>query len=228
MTGEGGRSLSRQMVLDSYDIPDQVFGKHSQAFVQFIRTWFGDSRALSRGEIDLTFLNDLTPDEVQLAREVLRRNLGLRYTHIIEGLAILHDVDAAPMLRELYASEPDSSRRLSIAGSLWRLTRDPVFVDCLNHMKTSRDRTLKPAHFHQVFWLEDERTLDFLFDFLEFIRFLALSNLVALEFQRPFHVPARDLPRSPVDYLRRRNDRAFRSLMVEHLKARNGAVKNGK
>ena len=54
---------------DSYDIPDEVSrGPHSPAFEQFLRNWFGDTYALTHGELDLSFLDDLPPEELALAR----------------------------------------------------------------------------------------------------------------------------------------------------------------
>ena len=227
-----GTGIARTVVLDCYDIPDQVFQPgRSKAFIQFLRNWFGDSRQLTRHELDLSFLREMGPDETQLARALLRRNLRLRYTHIIEGLAALHDTDAIPKLQEMLAGEPDLSRRLTLAGALWKLGRDPVFIDCLNSMASSDSGTLKAAHLHQVVWLDDERAIDFLIQLLNdqdrFVRFLALSTLNGLEFQTAFAVPEQELPRQPVDYRRRREEPQFRALMVDHLKARNRACTNG-
>ena len=115
------------MVLDAYDIPDEIFeGEYSDAFVKFLRNWFGDSRSLSFGVVDRAFSDDLTPEELKLARELLRRNSGLKYTHIIECRAELRDLDSAPALRAMFACETDPSRQLTVAGTLWRLARDPV------------------------------------------------------------------------------------------------------
>lgn len=54
------------MVLYWYDIPD---------------------KNLTFGVVDRAFFDDLTPEQMKLARELLRPNLGLKYTHIIEGAA---------------------------------------------------------------------------------------------------------------------------------------------
>jgi HEAT repeat protein len=216
--------ISRSRVLDMYDIPDDVFtGEHSAAFVQFLRNWFGDSRPLSRGEVDLKFLDDLTPEERQLAKDLLHRNLGLKYVHLIEGAAALHDVDAVPTLRAMFAAEADESRQLTIAGTLWKLNRDPAFIDCLNRLKASHDGAFKRAHFHQITWLGDERAIDLLIDLLDdddsFVRFLASTTLNELEFEKRFMVVAKELPRRPEDYRSRQRDAAFRALMVGHLRS---------
>lgn len=224
-------SIARAEVLDCYDITDDVFqGQHSTAFLRFLRNWFVDSGKLTRHELDLSFLQEMSPDEAQLARALLRRNLPLKYTHIIEGLAALRDTDSIPTLREMLAVETDLSRRLTLAGSLWKLARDPVFVDCLNAMVESEGGNLKAAHLNQVLWLDDERAMDLLIVLLgdrdNFVRHLALSMLNMLEFQTTS--PNRAFARQPDDYRKRRNDAAFRALMVDQLKARNRSNTNGR
>ena len=152
---------------DSYDIPEEVSrGPHSPAMEKFLRSWFGDIRALSLGELDITFLNDLTEEELKVAREMLRRNLKLRQIHLFIGVSALHDVEAAPTLRAMIDDEPSDSRRLSMAGALWKLTRDPIFPFLLERAKASGDQNLITAHLNQVVWLDDDRALDFLIDLL--------------------------------------------------------------
>jgi hypothetical protein len=73
-------------------------------------------------------------------------------------------VEAVPLLRALFDTEPDESRRLTISGALWKLNRDPVFIECLNQAKKSG--LLEPAHLEQVLWINDERSIDFLIDLL--------------------------------------------------------------
>lgn len=150
---------------DSYDIPEDVArGPHSAAFAKFLSNWFGDTYAITHGELDLTFLEDLTTDERELAREMVRRNLKLGYTHIVEGVSALRDIEAVPTLRAMFDKETDESRRLTIAGVLWKLARDPVFLECLERCKASR--TLGHFGLLKVLWLDDSRAVDFLIDLL--------------------------------------------------------------
>ena len=120
---------------------------------------------MARGELDLGFLDDLTPQELALAQEAVRRNLKLKEVHIIEGASALRDVAAIPLLRTMLDQEPSESRRLTIAGALWKLNNDPVFLECLDRAKLAGGN-LMVAHLHQVLWLNDERALDFLIDLL--------------------------------------------------------------
>ena len=207
-------------------------GPHSSAFTQFLQNWFGNSQALTRGEVDLRFLKDLTPDEREIAKDLVRRNLKLTYTHVIEGVAALGDITSVPILQAMLAGESDASRQLTIAGALWKLNQDAVFVDCLERMRVSKDATLKQAHFHQILWLGNERAIDYLVELLDdadaFVRFLAISTLNGLEFQRLFFVPEAQLPCGSDLYRSRINDPNFRSMMAAHLRTRNAAVVNGR
>src|SRR4030042_4701533 len=103
----------------NYDIPSFVGRTPSRALSQFLYHWFENSWALTRHEVDLSFLSELTNDELEYARDLLRRNLRLRYTHIIEGVAALRDTSAVPTLRQMVNEETDLSWRLPIEGGLW-------------------------------------------------------------------------------------------------------------
>jgi HEAT repeat protein len=221
------------MLSDVYDIPEEVARRpHSRAFEQFLQTWFGNSYPLTRGEVDLSFLNDLTSEEREVAKDLLRRNLKLRYSHVIEGVAALDDSDSIPILKMMLAGEPNASRQLTIIGALWKLNKDVAFVDYLNRMKSGKDATLKQAHVHRILWLGDGRTIDLLIDLLDdedgFVRFLALSTLNELEFESHFLIPEKQLPSRPDHYRSPKDDAVFRAMMTSHLQARNAAVKNGR
>ena len=59
------------------------------------------------------------------------------------------------------------SRRLTMAGALWKIDRDPIFVDCLHEARSVRPKIFESAHLYQVLWLNDDRALDFLVGLLE-------------------------------------------------------------
>jgi len=163
---------------------------------------------------------------------MLRRNLRLMNTHIIQGASLLHDVAAVPILRNLLEEESDPDRRLTIAGALWKLSGDPVFIECLNQARTSRCNLLEGAHLLKVLWLGDGRAIDFLIDLLDFqewlVRSQALGLLNELEFGRRMGIPAREMPRQPDDYRKRRRDPAFRELMTAAVRKWNFEMKTGR
>jgi hypothetical protein len=217
---------------DSYDIPEDVAaGSHSPSFGNFLWSWFGDTYAVTHGELDLTFLDDLTPEELSLARELIRRNLRLKRNHIIEGASALHDVDAAPILLKMFHEEPDISRRLTLAGALWKINRDHVFVECLDEAKATHGGIFAFRHLLQVLWLDDERAVDFLIDLLNakewMTQSMTLGLLNELEFGRRMGIPAREMPHQPADYRKMRADPAFRAQMVSAIHKRNAESKNG-
>ena len=217
---------------EKYDIPRAVAeGHHSVAFSTFLWNWFGDTRALTHGELDITFLSELTPEELSLARELIRRNLGLKLNHIIEGVSALHDVDAAPSLRRMLDEEPDISRRLTIAGTLWKLNRDPVFLACLEEARSTCVTTFASPHLWQVLWLNEERAVDFLVDLLDArdwgVQSLTLGLLNELEFGRRMGIPPAKMPHQPAHYRQLRFDAGFRAQMVEAIRKRNAASRNG-
>jgi hypothetical protein len=142
---------------DSYDVP--------QEFREFLLTWFGSTVRITFGLPRLTILNALTQDEITVAQQLVRRNLKGRRSHIINATWALRDISAAPLLRMMLEDEPEESRRLTLAGALWRLVRDPVFLECLEQAKKSGMIASWP-HLLQVLWLDDGRALDFLIDLL--------------------------------------------------------------
>ena len=119
---------------DLYEVPQElVDNPPSPEFRQFLLNWFG-SNAVNRGE-KVRSATCLVPEELTLARELMRRNLKTRYGRIINGTWILGDTEAIPLLREMFASEMDEGRRLTIASALWQLCQDPVFIECLNRAR---------------------------------------------------------------------------------------------
>lgn len=150
---------------DTYDVPQAlVDSPPSPAFRQFLLDWFGSGRRVSFSE-RLSAARKLSLEETTLARELVRRNLRCKHSHIISGTWVLGDAKAVPMLRGMFDQEPDESRRLLIAGALWKLNGDPIFIESLHRAKVTG---LLKIYFHltQVLWLNDERAVDFLIDLL--------------------------------------------------------------
>jgi hypothetical protein len=218
---------------DIYDVPASLTGgSHSPAFSRFLWNWFGDTRAVTHGDLDLTFLNDLTPEELSSARELIRRNLGLRYNHIIEGVSALGDVSATPILRKMLLEEPDMSRRLVMAGALWKLDWDPLFIECLEEARSKCGNVFAYFHLLQVLWLDDERAVDFLISLLDqkdwTVQSMTLGLLNELEFGQRMGVPAREMPHQADDYRKLQSDPAFRAKMTASIRRRNRESKNGR
>lgn len=205
--------------MGDYDIPHKVFEKkRSEAFKQFYHNWFEEPLGLIRHEIDTEFLNDLTPAERELARDLLRRNLHLGSTHVIEGVALLDDKESIPTLKNMLAETMDASRRLTIAGSLWKLNKDESFPEEIDRMVSRGDRFLKEAHLEQILWLGDERSIGYLVDLViegdTFASFLALSRLNEIEDNKRYFLGRDEFPHQADYYLSRREDDSFLRTMV--------------
>ena len=206
----------------SYDLPYNAQpkdGVHSPAYCKFYNNFFVDATGLIRHEVDLDFMSDLTPQETELAKDLIRRNIQLRYAHIIEGVAALQDHELVPQLRDMFTHETDLSRKLTIAGTLWKLESDPAFPKCLQEMTKSDNDSLKVAHIHQIAWLGDERTINLLIDILEggfgFARHLSLSMLNAIENKKSYI--GSDLPHPEKYFISRKGDEVFMEKMVKNL-----------
>lgn len=148
---------------DSYDVPQALIDDPpSPIFRQFLLDWFGSARRVSFNE-RLSVAGKLMPEETEIARQLIRQNLKCRHIHVISGTWVLGDLNAIPLLRSMFEEETNESRRLTIAGALWKLNRDPVFMESLIR---ARESGLLRAHLMQVLWLNDGRSLDFLIDTL--------------------------------------------------------------
>ena len=228
---------------DSYDVPQQlVDDPPSSAFRQYLLNWFGSNRVSFHER--LTSANKLAPEEIVVARQLIRANLKCRHDHITSGTWALDDLEAVPVLREMLDTESSESRRLVISGALWKLNKDPVFIECLNQAKKS-GLFWVAFHVEQIRWLNDERSIDLLIDLLppeeqvwRESRLLRLRDLFWMsESRRREHKNARmaggwarcdlhllefgrsaarrnDL-RPPSYYRERRNDPAFREMMLQ-------------
>ncbi len=149
---------------DSYDVPQELIDDPpSPAFRQFLLYWFGSTRISTVDR--LRSIDELAPEELPVAQQLVRRNLKTRHNRLINATWLLRDTSAAPLLRMMFEEEPDQSRRLTIAGALWKLVKDPVFIECLAQARRSGLLAVY-GHLLQVLWLDDERALDFLIDLL--------------------------------------------------------------
>lgn len=206
----------------TYDIPSSILEeRHSKAFQQFFHNWFEEPFGLIRHEVDTGFVDNLTLNERELAIDLLRRNLRLGHAHIIGGIALLDDKASIPILKGMFDETTDTSRKLTIAGSLWKLHKDPVFPLEIDRLVRRGRGIVKQAHFDQILWLGDERTISYLIDLLtdgdSFVSFLALSRLNEIEDNKRYLLSREAFPNQPDYYLGRRENAEFVESMVEKL-----------
>ena len=207
-----------------YDIPDEIFQRDwSEAFSMFFSNWFEDSQRLIRGEFDTDVLKGLSSDERDIARELIRRNLHLGYGHLVEGVATLDDREAVPILLEMLESSKDLSRKLTVAGSLWKIARHPSFPDLIETLVQKGSSIEKQAHFDQILWPGDRRTIIWLIELLNdpdaFVVHLALTKLNEFDANQRFMVAGHHLPKQPKHFLRHRDNETFQDELVKRMAA---------
>lgn len=199
--------------------PELDWRSASPAFHRFIRAFFINTMALSRGELDFRFLEELTPAEVREARRYLLDNLASGHVGIIEGIGLLGDADSAKRLDECLQRQTNLSRRISMGRALYRLRQDPQFPDLLEAMVRSDSATLRQAHLDDVLFLEDDRALTFLLRLLDdsdsLVRRMALSWLNGLEDEVHYLTPT--FPHDAQYYRTRRSDAELMGRMVRNL-----------
>ena len=181
----------------------------SPVFREFFHHYFVDSILLYRSEVDFGFMRRMGPEELALARRLVRANLA-HGSHFIEGAALLGDREAAPEMHRLLDAERDLGARLPIGRALWMLERSTVFPELLSRMVRSRDPALKQRHCEDVLLLADERAVDLLLTLSEDgdagVRDAALSWLSELAGARR--------PRDAAYFRARCSDAEFRTHLV--------------
>ena len=80
---------------------------YSKAFNEFYSAHFINSFALTRGDIDTSFFNEMTNAEKEIAKRLIRQNLKLRQTHLFTASGQLKDNEALPILYEQLNNNPD-------------------------------------------------------------------------------------------------------------------------
>jgi hypothetical protein len=124
------------------------------------------------------------------------------------------------------------SRRLMMAWALWKIERDPIFVECLHEARSARPKIFGYVHLDQVLWLNDERALDFLVGLLEvkegIVYSFTLGLLNELEFGRRMRIHHSKMTHQPADYRKLQKDPTFRAQMVAAIRKRTEESTNGR
>lgn len=190
----------------------------STAFQDFFTSHFENSKALTRGEVDKYFFNEMTDEELDIAKRIVRDNLDLVYNHLYEAAGDLHDNDALLILYEHLEKAKDLSRQLTIGQAIWKINGDPLYPDLLRKLQNCNNHITKEAHFEQVTDLQNLESIDMLLTYIkdegEFVRHLALSKLnFLLTGKRSYD------NQFPEEYfVHRRNDEAFINTLLLNLK----------
>ena len=138
---------------------------YSTAFNDFYSAHFINSFALTRGDIDTSFFNEMTNAEKEIGKRLIRQNLKLRQTHLFTAAGQLKDSEALPILYEQLNNNPDFSWQMTIGQAIWRINGDPLYPKLLKHLKDHPSDTTREAHFDQVLDLKDEQSIETYFDY---------------------------------------------------------------
>ncbi len=197
--------------------------KDSATFRDFYSSYFSNPERLSRGDIDGSFLKDLPIEEKEEAKRLIRKNLKKRHWYIIEAVAILNDHEAVPELKKLLESETQLCNKLTISGVLWKLIGDPIFPTLIEEMASSNDTYVKSRHIKKIAWLENDRAISLLVEFLNdpdwSIRAEALSMLREIDLKTGCYEFLWDDPHLlPAEYyLSKKANPAFFERMTKNL-----------
>lgn len=155
----------------------------SPAFRTFYHSYFIDKILVLRNELDDKWVDGLSPDELDLARRLVRANLANGQIYR-EAAALLNDRDAIPLLHAMLEGTRDLSEKIYIALPLWYLERAPAYPVLINELVHSKQSELKKRHIWEILAIGDMRAIDHLFtlaeDADESVRELAIFHLTAL------------------------------------------------
>ena len=153
----------------------------STAFKDFYENHFIDAFGMTRGDVDTYFFNEMTADETEIAKRLIRQNLSLRQAHLFRAAGLLHDNEALPILYEQFEKNTDFSWLMTIGQAIWKLNGDDLYPKLLRQLKRHPSDIMREAHFEQVTDLKNEESIEMLFEYLndksELVKSMAVSKL---------------------------------------------------
>jgi hypothetical protein len=210
--------LTKQKSTEYFIDIDPNSNSFSTAFKDFYKNHFIDQRGLARQEVDTYFFNSMTLEEKEIAKRLIRQNLNLRQAILFRASGLLQDKDALPLLYDQFQNNTDLSWFLTIGQAIWKLNGDELYPKLLRQLKDHTSDTMREAHFDQVTDLKNEESIEMLFDYLTdksgLVKSMTVSKLnyiLAGQFEQNQKFD-RDY------FLSKRNDKEFKSELVEKLK----------
>ncbi len=165
---------------------------------------------VARGEAELDYLEELTPEERRFAIELLLLNLQPPRSTVLLGLAALGAREVVPTLVGLLTQVDSLSRRIEIARCLTTITQDPTHLrtPLSEAMDRRGDPNIKAAHFSDIQLLPAGEQVEMLLHLLDdrdsLVRAHTLRELNAL-YARKQYVSG-DLPLKLKFFKKHRND----------------------
>lgn len=191
----------------------------SIAFKDFYKNHFVNPVALIRRDVDLYFFQSMTAEEKEIAKRLIRQNLQLRQVHLFRASWKLEDKEALPILYEQFQSNTDFSWQLTIGQAIWKLNGDDLYPQLLRKLKNHSSGIMREAHFNQITDLENEESIEMLFDYLKdrsrLIESMSLSTLNYLANDGKYE-PNINYDRKY--FVAKRNDIEFKNRLLFNLK----------
>lgn len=197
---------------------DPSSNSFSLAFKDFYKNHFIDAYRLARGDVDTYFFKAMKAEEKEIAKRLIQQNLNLRQAHLFRASGLLQDTEALPILYEQFKNNTDFSWLMTIGQAIWKLNGDDLYPKLLRKLKTYPSDTMREAHFDQVMDLKNEESIEMMFDYMRdksgLVKSMAKSKLnyiLAGKYEQK--------QKFDTDYfLSRRNDKEFKTVLVEKLK----------
>ncbi len=173
---------------------------------------------MTRGDVDSYFFNEMTAEEKEIAKRLIRQNLKLRQAHLFRAAGLLQDKEALPILYDKFQNNTDPSWLLTIGQAIWKLNGDDLYPKLLRQLSEHISDTMREAHFDQVTDLKNEESIEMLFDYLndksDLVKSMTVSKLKSILVGK-----YKQNQRFDRDYfLSTRNDTELKSKLVEKLK----------
>ncbi|WP_452227611.1 MULTISPECIES: hypothetical protein [unclassified Lacinutrix] len=134
----------------------------SKEFKDFYYNHFVEPYGLSRNEVDTSFFKKMSTNELEISKDLIRKNLHLKYSHLFKASGELKDEKALPILYKFLNIETDLSWKLTIGRAIWRINNDNLYEKLLMNLATSKEENLKYIHFEQVYDLGEKKKVQFL------------------------------------------------------------------
>ena len=115
----------------------------SKEFKDFYFNHFVEPYGLSRNEVDTSFFKKMSTNELEISKDLIRKNLHLKYSHLFKASGELKDEKALPILYKFLNIETDLSWKLTIGRAIWRINNDNLYEKTINESCYKQRRKFK-------------------------------------------------------------------------------------
>lgn len=141
----------------------------TNSFRLFLKYYFGDDTFGMYRQYGPKpeFMKRMTLSERSMACDLIFKNLDADYPILFDALGKLGNDSTVKELHRRIEESDNVALKVLMGSSLWRLNRDPIFIELLDELKESGDVTAKRRRLCVVLDLRDQRFVDYLTDYLD-------------------------------------------------------------